>query len=97
MIASAAELMYVRGVNAVTLDDVRAATGTSKSQLYKHFPGGKPELVRAVVAPLCKTVPMAVPWATWSSKLRIKTTRPERRCRNTSRIGKDCWRTVFGA
>ena len=42
--------MYVRGVNAVTLDDVRAATGTSKSQLYKHFPGGKPELVRAVVA-----------------------------------------------
>lgn len=42
--------MYVRGVNAVTLDDVRAATGTSKSQLYKHFPAGKPELVRAVVA-----------------------------------------------
>jgi len=50
MISSAADLMYVRGVNAVTLDDVRAATGTSKSQLYKHFPGGKPELVRAVVA-----------------------------------------------
>ncbi len=49
MISSAAELMYVRGVNAVTLDDVRAATGTSKSQLYKHFPDGKPELVRAVV------------------------------------------------
>ena len=50
MISSAADLMYVRGVNAVTLDDVRAATGTSKSQLYKHFPDGKPELVRAVVA-----------------------------------------------
>ena len=50
MISSAADLMYVRGVNAVTLDDVRAATGTSKSQLYKHFPAGKPELVRAVVA-----------------------------------------------
>ncbi|WP_313888654.1 TetR/AcrR family transcriptional regulator [Mycolicibacterium sp. CBMA 226] len=49
MIAAAADLMYVRGVNAVTLDDVRAATGTSKSQLYKHFPDGKPELVRAVV------------------------------------------------
>src|ERR1700754_1931654 len=49
MISSAADLMYVRGVNAVTLDDVRAATGTSKSQLYKHFPAGKPELVRAVV------------------------------------------------
>ena len=50
MISAAADLMYVRGVNAVTLDDVRAATGTSKSQLYKHFPDGKPELVRAVVA-----------------------------------------------
>lgn len=50
IITSAADLMYIRGVNAVTLDDVRAATGTSKSQLYKHFPAGKPELVRAVVA-----------------------------------------------
>lgn len=50
MISSAADLMYIRGVNAVTLDDVRAATGTSKSQLYKHFPDGKAELVRAVVA-----------------------------------------------
>jgi AcrR family transcriptional regulator len=50
IISSAADLMYVRGVNAVTLDDVRAATGTSKSQLYKHFPAGKAQLVRAVVA-----------------------------------------------
>ncbi|OBF26005.1 TetR family transcriptional regulator [Mycobacterium sp. ACS1612] len=50
IISSAADLMYIRGVNAVTLDDVRAATGTSKSQLYKHFPGGKPDLVREVVA-----------------------------------------------
>lgn len=50
LVSAAADLMYVRGVNAVTLDDVRAATGASKSQLYKHFPTGKPELVRAVVA-----------------------------------------------
>jgi TetR/AcrR family transcriptional regulator, transcriptional repressor for nem operon len=50
IISSAADLMYVRGVNTVTLDDVRAATGTSKSQLYKHFPDGKAELVHAVVA-----------------------------------------------
>jgi TetR/AcrR family transcriptional repressor of nem operon len=41
--------MYVRGVNTVTLDAVREATGTSKSQLYKHFPGGKTDLIRAVV------------------------------------------------
>src|ERR1700744_1278015 len=49
IIAAAADLMYVRGANAVTLDDVREATATSKSQLYKHF-GGKPELIRAVLA-----------------------------------------------
>jgi TetR/AcrR family transcriptional repressor of nem operon len=48
IIAAAADLIYFRGANAVTLDDVRAATGTSKSQFYKHF-AGKPELIRAVV------------------------------------------------
>jgi TetR/AcrR family transcriptional repressor of nem operon len=41
--------MYVKGVNATTLDDVRAASSTSKSQLYQHFTD-KEELVRAVVA-----------------------------------------------
>jgi AcrR family transcriptional regulator len=41
--------MYVKGVNATTLDDVRAASSTSKSQLYQHF-ADKEELVRAVVA-----------------------------------------------
>ncbi len=49
IVAAAAELMYVKGVNATTLDDVRAASNTSKSQLYNHFPD-KEELVRAVVA-----------------------------------------------
>lgn len=46
---AAAQMMYVKGVNAVTLDDVRAATATSKSQLYHHF-SDKTELVRAVLA-----------------------------------------------
>jgi len=41
--------MYVKGVNATTLDDVRAASNTSKSQLYNHF-ADKEELVRAVAA-----------------------------------------------
>jgi AcrR family transcriptional regulator len=40
--------MYVKGVNATTLDDVREATGTSKSQLYRHF-ADKDALVRAVI------------------------------------------------
>ena len=48
IIAAAADLMYVRGVGATTLDDVLAASGVSKSQLYHHF-GGKDPLVRAVI------------------------------------------------
>jgi TetR/AcrR family transcriptional repressor of nem operon len=46
---AAADLMLVRGVNATTLDDVRAASGTSKSQLYRHFPD-KGALVHEVIA-----------------------------------------------
>ncbi|MBB5790275.1 TetR family transcriptional regulator C-terminal domain-containing protein [Jiangella mangrovi] len=49
IIAAAAELMYVKGVSSTTLDEVRAASGTSKSQLYHHF-ADKEQLVRAVVA-----------------------------------------------
>ena len=49
ILSAAAELMYVKGVAATTLDDVRAASGTSKSQLYQHFPD-KDALVRGVVA-----------------------------------------------
>lgn len=48
IVTAAAELMYVRGVGATTLDDVLAASGVSKSQLYRHF-AGKDEVVRAVV------------------------------------------------
>jgi AcrR family transcriptional regulator len=36
------------GVGATSLDDVRAATGTSKSQLYHYF-AGKADLIRAVI------------------------------------------------
>src|SRR5262249_61153959 len=49
IVHAAADLMYVKGVHATTLDDVRAATGTSKSQLYRHFPD-KDSLVHAVIA-----------------------------------------------
>jgi TetR/AcrR family transcriptional regulator, transcriptional repressor for nem operon len=48
IVAAAAELMYVQGVGATTLDDVLAASGASKSQLYHHF-DGKEAPVRAVV------------------------------------------------
>jgi len=48
IIATAAELMRVRGVGATTLDDVVTASSVSKSQLYRHFED-KPALVRAVI------------------------------------------------
>jgi AcrR family transcriptional regulator len=48
IVDAAAELMYVRGVHATTLDDIRAAAGASKSQLYRHFPD-KDALVHAVI------------------------------------------------
>lgn len=48
IVAAASDLMYVQGVGGTTLDDVLAASGVSKSQLYHHFEG-KDALVRAVV------------------------------------------------
>src|SRR4051794_29495341 len=45
---TAAHLMYRQGVAATTLDDVREQSGTSKSQLYRHFPD-KDALVQAVI------------------------------------------------
>ncbi|MEU4475573.1 TetR/AcrR family transcriptional regulator [Micromonospora sp. NPDC023888] len=48
ILEAANRLMFVRGVNATTLDDVREASQTSKSQLYHHF-ADKQELVRALV------------------------------------------------
>ena len=49
IIASAADLVGERGVHGASLDDVLAAAGASKSQLYHYF-RDKEDLVRAVVA-----------------------------------------------
>ncbi|WP_411093329.1 TetR/AcrR family transcriptional regulator [Streptomyces sp. 049-1] len=49
ILRAAADLMYARGVVATTLDDIRAVSGTSKSQLYRHYPD-KDALMRDVVA-----------------------------------------------
>ena len=48
IIDSAQQLFYIRGVHATTLDDIRAASKTSKSQLYNHFPD-KLALIHAVI------------------------------------------------
>ncbi|MDT0275902.1 TetR/AcrR family transcriptional regulator [Blastococcus goldschmidtiae] len=44
----AAALMYERGVNATSIDDILAASGTGKSQTY-HYSSGKEELVSEVL------------------------------------------------
>src|SRR6187431_2809407 len=49
ILAAANQLMYERGVAATTLAHVRAASSTSKSQLYQHF-ADKDALVNEVIA-----------------------------------------------
>jgi AcrR family transcriptional regulator len=48
IVATAADLMRVRGVGGTTLEDVVVASNVSKSQLYRHFED-KQALVRAVI------------------------------------------------
>ena len=55
IVQATAELMAERGAAATSLDDVRAVTNASKSQLYHYF-GDKHGLVAAVVDYQCATV-----------------------------------------
>ncbi len=48
IVQSAADLIFATGARETTLDQVRAAVGASKSQLYHYF-GDKDELLRAVI------------------------------------------------
>jgi AcrR family transcriptional regulator len=50
IVETAADLILARGVGGTSLDDIRAGTATSKSQLFHYFPGGKSELVGAIAA-----------------------------------------------
>jgi AcrR family transcriptional regulator len=48
IVEGAAQEIRERGAIETTLDDIRARTSTSKSQLFHYFPGGKEELLLAV-------------------------------------------------
>ncbi|HTJ39593.1 MAG TPA: TetR/AcrR family transcriptional regulator [Dactylosporangium sp.] len=48
IVAAAAALLRERGVDEVSLDDIRTATATSKSQLFHYFPEGRAQLLLAV-------------------------------------------------
>ncbi|CAL9634739.1 TetR/AcrR family transcriptional regulator [Streptomyces sp. enrichment culture] len=50
IVEGAAEEIRERGATDTTLDDIRARTATSKSQIFHYFPGGKEELLLAVAA-----------------------------------------------
>ena len=48
IVEAAADLVLARGYGGTSLDDIRAGTSTSKSQLFHYFPGGKSELAHAL-------------------------------------------------
>ena len=48
IVEGAAALIREAGVEAVTLDDIRVRTSTSKSQLFHYFPDGRRQLLLAV-------------------------------------------------
>ncbi|WP_405845671.1 TetR/AcrR family transcriptional regulator [Streptomyces sp. NBC_01518] len=48
IVVAAALLIREKGAAEVTLDDVRAATSTSKSQLFHYFPDGRIDMLVAV-------------------------------------------------
>ena len=50
IVEGAAALIRERGVSDVSIDDIRGATGTSKSQIFHYFKGGKVDLLAAVAA-----------------------------------------------
>src|ERR1700733_4332761 len=50
IVESAAEQVLAGGVGGTSLDDIRADTETSKSQLFHYCPGGKSELVGAIAS-----------------------------------------------
>jgi AcrR family transcriptional regulator len=50
IVEAAADLILARGVGGTSLDDIRAGTATSKSQLFHYFPGGKSDLIGAIAS-----------------------------------------------
>jgi AcrR family transcriptional regulator len=50
IVETAADLILAHGAGGTSLDDIRAGTATSKSQLFHYFPGGKNDLIAAIAA-----------------------------------------------
>lgn len=76
-----AELVVAKGVTNTCLDDVLAATSTSKSQLFHYFPDGKDELLATVEAreaarilddqrPVIDALDSWEAWDAWADRLK---------------------------
>lgn len=50
LLAATARLIYRDGITATGVEGIAAAAGVAKMSLYRHFPGGKDELVAAALA-----------------------------------------------
>jgi AcrR family transcriptional regulator len=50
IVEAAADHILAHRVGGTSLDDIRAGTATSKSQLFHYFPGGKTDLVAAIAS-----------------------------------------------
>lgn len=49
MVEGATQVLSRRGLHATAFSEVLALTGTSRGSIYHHFPGGKAELIGAVL------------------------------------------------
>jgi TetR/AcrR family transcriptional repressor of nem operon len=95
IVEATADLVWERGVAGLSLDEVRAATGTSKSQLYHYF-ADKAALLREVVALQSErnleaqrpTLERLDSWAAlerWFDE--IVATKADQGCRGSCRVG----------
>jgi AcrR family transcriptional regulator len=50
LLAATARLIYQHGIAATGVEGIAAAAKVAKMSLYRHFPGGKDELVTAALA-----------------------------------------------
>ncbi|MDP9845674.1 TetR/AcrR family transcriptional regulator [Streptosporangium lutulentum] len=91
IIEGAAALIRERGVANVSLDDIRAATSTSKSQLFHYFSEGKSDLLLAVAGheaeqiladqqPMLGDLTTWPKWQAWRRRVIEKYDAQRRRC-----------------
>jgi AcrR family transcriptional regulator len=91
IVEGAAQLIRESGVANVSLDDIRAVTSTSKSQLFHYFPDGKADLLLAVARheadqvlqdqqPMLANLTTWAAWRAWQQRVIAKYAAQGRRC-----------------